>query len=994
MNDNINQDIIQDGTLAPQPEALPQEQTVDVVTKMATATAMALGTSFCMERKMLAQYGDSHSVFSIKKRINGETKSKFFKWIKIEQIGRADSDNLAGCFAALKNILRACSIPKAKLLFLITGQDRQFSLYMGLKFDEDYNIDLAANAIKEINGFATSSWKGLKTKVIDKSKQDPDLEAFISNQYDKAYAVTGIPSMDLDKTGYPSTLEYLLGGCKPKGKIAYLVVADPISETEVDSMLYQCEEIGGQAESFKSFNVSESLQKGFSDSVTHTVSETIGRSKTDGTSTRDVKSALKMLIGVGATIGAAASFGPLAGLFPAIGGALTAAAPTVASQLVVGGSLTATGILASFIPQKSSSVTMNRQETESDSTTHGTSTSYSATLGRTVVNGHADTIAEQMKAHKQRFLAGKAKGMWQVGCYLFTDNENATSHMQLRSILSGDSSQLEPIRVHNISEFVTDESNNKVAPFIAPPELYINMDVEKDSGDIFRHPLGMRNSYLTTVLTTDELTSMINFPLHSVPGISVVEDTPEFRLDVPEIQARSDGKKDENAKNITANIGYLIDHGTETKIGLSMDIDSLTRHCLICGANGSGKTNTVLGILNELALKQKNFMVIEPAKTEYVDWAIGYNERLAADQKEGRRTGEQPIVIYMPGKKSYWHAGENDESTKYELKDILKLNPFEPVVLDGQEPNVMAHIDRIKSIFALAFPMEDILPTVMDALIRDVYTYGENWLRHKDGTPWPEHYPTLALLACRIRPVIASLGYEPRVTSNIFAAINLRINNLLSGWKRTLLNNEVLGGYKKLSRTEEKLGIKRPTWDDFFGRMVVVNLSGVADDNDRSFVMGLLLLYLYEYRIATSERQGFSFNSNKLRHLMVVEEAHRVMMSNPNPDSPQYKCGQLFSNLLSEIRAYGQGMMIVDQVPSRLIADAVKNTNLKIIHRLISADDVEMVAKSMGVSDEQQKIIPKLQTGQAVIAGLHTGQNSAGSVEDIYWCKINKTKNN
>ena len=189
-------------------------------------------------------------------------------------------------------------------------------------------------------------------------------------------------------------------------------------------------------------------------------------------------------------------------------------------------------------------------------------------------------------------------------------------------------------------------------------------------------------------------------------------------------------------------------------------------------------------------------------------------------------------------------------------------------------------------------------------------------------------------------------------------------------------------------------GIRRPTWDDFFNRKVVINLSGVADDNDRAFVMGILLLYLYEYRIATSERKDFNFNKNKLEHLTVVEEAHRVMMNNPNPDSPQFKCGQLFSNLLSEIRAYGEGMMIVDQVPGRLIPDAVKNTNLKIIHRLISYDDIELVSKSMGISEEQQKIIPKLGIGEAVVAGICIRNDSDNSTENIYWCKINKTKPN
>ena len=76
------------------------------------------------------------------------------------------------------------------------------------------------------------------------------------------------------------------------------------------------------------------------------------------------------------------------------------------------------------------------------------------------------------------------------------------------------------------------------------------------------------------------------------------------------------------------------------------------------------------------------------------------------------------------------------------------------------------------------------------------------------------------------------------------------------------------------------------------------------------------------------------------------------------------------------------------------LPDAVKNTNLKIIHRLISKDDIEIVSKSMGISEKQQEIIPKLGIGQAVVAGIYLGNNSINSTENIYWCKIKQIKSN
>ena len=103
-----------------------------------------------------------------------------------------------------------------------------------------------------------------------------------------------------------------------------------------------------------------------------------------------------------------------------------------------------------------------------------------------------------------------------------------------------------------------------------------------------------------------------------------------------------------------------------------------------------------------------------------------------------------------------------------------------------------------------------------------------------------------------------------------------------------------------------------------------------------------------------------------------------------NPEMPQYKSAMMFSNMLSEIRAYGEGMMLVDQVPTRLIPDAIKNTSLKITHRLVAEDDQKAIAESMGLSKEQRLIIPKLLTGQCVI--------SSALSTDVHWIKVNKVK--
>lgn len=502
----------------------------------------------------------------------------------------------------------------------------------------------------------------------------------------------------------------------------------------------------------------------------------------------------------------------------------------------------------------------------------------------------------------------------------------------MKSIISGNESKFEPVRIHHIQDIVDNVVPQTLGSFDAPM-----IKVKADNGTYFQHPLGNHFDDLRTVLTTKELSYLVNFPLHSVPGISVVDSSPEFSLNQQQI--------DENQSTIK--FGKLLYGGSETTIPYYIVKETLSRHTLLSGINGTGKTNTVQAILN--GIKDTPFLVIEPAKTEYVDWAIEYN----------KQHQDNPINIFIPGCKKYKNGFTPQQ---------LRLNPFQMVWLNKeQEPNVLAHIDRLKSTFASAFPMYDILPVLMEDLIYTVYqSKSTNWLT-EEPVFGQTHYPTLNSMSVCVDKVLANRGYEQRVEQNMKACLNTRIDSLKRGWKGETLNT-----------------MKSTPWEELFEKPCLINLSYVGDDVDKSFFMSLILQLLYEYRQAKAELGLVDFNSSECKHLTVIEEAHRVMSKCENPEMPQYKSAMMFSNMLSEIRAYGEGMMLVDQVPTRLIPDAIKNTSLKITHRLVAEDDQKAIAESMGLSKEQRLIIPKLLTGQCVVS------NSLST--DIHWIKVSKVK--
>ncbi len=75
----------------------------------------------------------------------------------------------------------------------------------------------------------------------------------------------------------------------------------------------------------------------------------------------------------------------------------------------------------------------------------------------------------------------------------------------------------------------------------------------------------------------------------------------------------------------------------------------------------------------------------------------------------------------------------------------------------------------------------------------------------------------------------------------------------------------------------------------------------------------------------------------------------------------------MFAGLLAEIRAYGEGLIIAEQIPDRLIADVIKNTAVKITHRLPAADDRDAVGATMNMTQAQNRFLVTLKPGEAAV---------------------------
>ncbi len=905
------------------------------------ASMMAQSLSCCLEKKYLDSLTANNSLIEIVNNGVGRNIFKHISWLKVTQIGKPINNGVTSCFSYIQKILMSCALPNTQLTFLVLGDGVKCDLYLGLRDNGNEN-SIMTQTVANLNNFAKVCWPGLQTLQFD--EEDTKIRKHFDTEYNYITAVTGIPSLPDTDNSAITTIEHLIGGMHNQ-KFAYLVTASPIGSERIDDILGQCRDMQGILESAKSCNISTSVQEGYSYAYGKSHSEFTNWSTSDAVSKRDYKSSAGYaMLGAGLYMAAGLFFPPAMAILPGLGTAFTGAmlsSNPMATFLGLSG-MSGMNILSGFVPQNTHTETHGGGFSDTVSETDTTSRSTSETVSKTLINKHVEAACKQLETYVKRFELAKATGAWDVSCLLFSESPSSSASWQLKSLLSGSESSLEPIRIHDVTSIMPRKGTAKASSLM----------VKFKGGDLFHHPFGEDFSQLKSMLTTRELSALVNFPLHSVPGINVVDSAPEFSLSPQTIT---------NEKNIL-NVGRILYGGTPSSIGVKLPIDTLSRHALVCGVNGSGKTNTVLSVLDGFSKAGRPFFVIEPAKTEYVDWAIEVNKHIKDPKKK--------IKIFIPGCERYAKANFTPER--------LRMNPFEVIQLPNSEMRVLSHIDRLKSTFASAFPMQDILPVIIEHLLYDLYTNKHQMLEKDDWTNYMKNgVPTLTDIGIDyIEKFMKEIGYAKENTQNITAALRTRFQSLRQGWKKELLENEKLNY----------------SWEELFGSPVVVNLSYAGDDQDRAFIMSLLLQFLYEYRIAESESEKFSFNANECRHLVVVEEAHRVMGRCDNPEAPQYRSGLMFSNFLSEVRAYGQGMMVVDQVPTRLIEDAIKNTNIKIIHKLVASDDSRIVAECIGLTADQQRVIPKLSIGQAVLAGFNSANVMSSDSSDIYLAQINKMK--
>ena len=343
-----------------------------------------------------------------------------------------------------------------------------------------------------------------------------------------------------------------------------------------------------------------------------------------------------------------------------------------------------------------------------------------------------------------------------------------------------------------------------------------------------------------------------------------------------------------------------------------VDIQDLRRHTLIVGMTGTGKSST------------RNRIVIDA-------WRNGIPSLLIEPAKEDARIlmGAIPeLRVFTLGK---------------ETAAPFRQNPF---WVEKGVP-VQMHVNLLYACFVAGWPLYGMLANYTRRIISRTYVNnGWDILLDVHGVPI-----TLEMFRAEVERFCDEvLQYGSELSQDFRGALIARAEDLCDPTRAAIFN------------TMTELPIS-----DLFSRPTIIELKHLGDPEFTAFALSLLLVRVCEYFDSLGP-------SDCLHALLVIDEAHRVLEELPktldmsDAAVARKQVVDQFVNLIAEGRSYGLGAVLADQIPTRLAQNALKNCHIRIVHKLKSAEDRELMACEIGCNDEQKNHIAVMRVGEAVIS--------------------------
>lgn len=398
------------------------------------------------------------------------------------------------------------------------------------------------------------------------------------------------------------------------------------------------------------------------------------------------------------------------------------------------------------------------------------------------------------------------------------------------------------------------------------------------------------------IITGEEASEFFRIPY----GDNVL--TAGIKINKSDVASKNYNKKVINMGDII--VGTLKSSTNGDKIGFSLG--DLTKHALIVGTPGSGKTTFSVSLLDRLWKEHKiPFLVIEPAKNEY---------RAMIDSIPD-------IQVFTPG------------------KDFISpyiLNPFIP----PKNVRLQSYKTVLKTAFSAGVSMGTPLDKIFEDTIDECYSRA-GWLPHYTIDDGAEIF-TMDDFLKTFMEIFERIGYKGEA-ANIGKAGYVRFKSLL----------RLFGNYNTIP-IEDLL--KKPT---------IIELAAIENEDQKSLLIALLLLNIQSYVNANFLGTGEMKNVILLEEAHVLLAASDD--KSEGEANPSAVAKKLLTRMLAEIRSLGVGIVIADQSPEKVTTDVVKLTNIKLAFNLVEKNDRTILGDSTDMKEIQVERLAKLRPGEAFL---------------------------
>ena len=829
-------------------------------------------------------------------------------------------------FASVYNSLISM---KCAIFIIIDSDGEKTDFYMGVKsLNSNFTINSLRDTLKNaLNG----QFPGIKTENYTNDKMQNVLDKIKINNISAVSCVGNDKIDEKNNVSFVQGLEKLALSMQNQ-KYTGIIIANGVEQGQLAEIRKNYENIYTQLIPFsksqvnysvnESINVANAFTTGKSESKSYTTnsSETYGKTTSQSTSKSESyteKDAIGKISGV--TSMAVSTAGLL--LAPMTGGASLIGAGVLSmgiNSLGAGFEKTHTkGTTTTESTSKNHSYTSGTSmgdtygTNQSNTETKGMQRGNSQNITMNIENKSISNILEKLDIQFERIKEFESLGLWECAAYFVSENSYTSeiAASTYKALMSGTNTGVEVSAVNSWSD---KEKVNEIRKYIKN----------------FYHPLFLYNNISqisipvtpTVTVSGNELALHIGFPRKSVPGFPVIEHV-DFAKEV------MTSNNDKAFGSI--NLGNIYNMGTETKTKVRLNRESLAMHTFITGSTGSGKSNTIYEILDQLDIVGIKFMIIEPAKGEYKN--------------------------VFGNKNNVTVLGTNPN-----FSELLRINPFK----FPKSVHVLEHVDRLIEIFNVCWPMYAAMPAVLKDAVLSAYEDCGWDLVESVNRISDELFPTFADLERELWTVIENSAYSEELKGNYIGSLVTRIKSLTNG-----LNGQIFAS----DEIDNKI---------LFDENVIIDLSRIGSLETKSLIMGILVMRLNEYRMSEATEMN-----SKLKHVTVLEEAHNILKrvsteQNSESSNVSGKSVEMLSNAIAEMRTYGEGFIIADQSPNAVDVSAIRNTNTKIIMRLPDEVDRRLAGKAAALKDEQLDEIAKLPKGVAVVY-----QNDW--IEPVL-CKVNK----